>query len=121
MGRILVIGAVLGLVGGIMFSVLYFGTGQITTPMAYIHEASGTAVGLIAAWIIGLYRRGAKGMAKALLIGAVAGITVALVFNQLYFSRQDTVMAYVHDIAGTFLGITIAWIAGLQKRLKVAR
>jgi hypothetical protein len=59
MARTLVMGAVLGLVGGIIFSVLYFGAGQITTPMAYIHDVSGAALGILIAWIVALYRRGA--------------------------------------------------------------
>lgn len=57
MGRTLIMGAVLGLVGGIIFSVLYFGAGQITTPMAYIHDVSGAALGVMIAWIVALYRK----------------------------------------------------------------
>lgn len=57
MGRALVMGAVLGLVGGIIFGVLYFGAGQITTPMAYIHDASGLGLGILIAWIVALQRR----------------------------------------------------------------
>jgi prepilin signal peptidase PulO-like enzyme (type II secretory pathway) len=51
------IGTVLGLVIGVIFSVLYFGAGQITTPMAYIHDISGAALGLLIAWIVALYRK----------------------------------------------------------------
>lgn len=57
MGRTLVIGAVLGLVGGMIFSVLYFGAGQITTPMAYIHDVSGLGLGVLIAWIVALHRK----------------------------------------------------------------
>ncbi len=57
MGRTLVMGAVLGLVGGIIFGVLYFGAGQITTPMAYIHDVSGLGLGILIAWIVALQRR----------------------------------------------------------------
>ena len=57
MGRTLVIGAVVGLVGGIVFNALYFGTGQLTTPMAYVHAVSGTLLGILIAWIVGLQKR----------------------------------------------------------------
>ena len=57
MGRTLVIGAVVGLVSGMMFSVLYFGAGQITTPMAYIHDISGLGLGLLIAWIVALHKK----------------------------------------------------------------
>jgi len=57
MGRTLLIGAVLGLVGGVIFSVLYFGAGQITTPMAYIHDISGTLLGILVAWIVALHKK----------------------------------------------------------------
>jgi hypothetical protein len=59
MGRTLLLGAVLGLVGGVAFSVLYFGAGQIAAPMAYIHEVSGTILGLLIAWIVALSRKAA--------------------------------------------------------------
>lgn len=59
MGRTLIMGMVLGLIGGIVFSVLYFGAGQITTPMAYIHDISGALLGLLIAWIVVLHRRSA--------------------------------------------------------------
>jgi hypothetical protein len=59
MARTLIMGGVLGLVGGIVFSVLYFGTGQLTTPMAYIHDVSGLALGILIAWIAALHKRGA--------------------------------------------------------------
>lgn len=57
--RTLVMGAVIGLVGGIIFSALYFGPGQLTTPMAYIHDISGTLLGILIAWIVGLHKRSA--------------------------------------------------------------
>ena len=60
MGRTLLMGAVIGLVCGMVFSALYFGAGQITTPMAYIHDISGTLLGILIAWIVGLYKRVAK-------------------------------------------------------------
>ncbi len=53
----IVIGTVLGLVGGIVFSILYFGEMQLTTPMAYIHEASGALLGFLIGWIMGLYKK----------------------------------------------------------------
>lgn len=57
MARTILIGAVLGLVCGMLFSVLYFGAGQITTPMAYIHDISGTGLGILIAWIVYLSRK----------------------------------------------------------------
>jgi hypothetical protein len=57
MARTLIMGAVLGLIGGIIFSVLYFGAGQITTPIAYIHDVSGLGLGILIAWGIVLSRR----------------------------------------------------------------
>ena len=57
MGRTLVIGAVVGLVGGIVFNALYFGAGQLTTHMAYVHAVSGTLLGILIAWIVGLQKR----------------------------------------------------------------
>lgn len=57
MGRTLLMGAVIGLVSGMIFSVLYFGAGQITTPMAYIHDVSGTLLGVLIAWIAALHRK----------------------------------------------------------------
>jgi uncharacterized membrane protein len=57
MGRTLIIGAVLGLVGGIIFDVLYFGAGQLTTPMAYVHDASGMLLGILIAWIVALQNK----------------------------------------------------------------
>lgn len=57
MGRTLLMGAVLGFVGGMLFSILYFGAGQITTPMAYIHDVSGALLGVLIAWIIALHKR----------------------------------------------------------------
>jgi len=57
MGRTLLMGMVLGVVGGLVFGVLYFGPGQITTPMAYIHDVSGAILGLLIAWIVGLSRK----------------------------------------------------------------
>jgi len=61
MGRTILMGAVIGFVGGMLFSVLYFGTGQITTPMAYIHDVSGALLGVLIAWIVGLHKRSAAG------------------------------------------------------------
>jgi hypothetical protein len=58
MVRTLVMGAVIGLVCGLLFGVLYFGAGQITTPMAYIHDISGTGLGILIAAIVYLYKRG---------------------------------------------------------------
>jgi hypothetical protein len=58
MARTLIIGAVLGLIGGIIFSIFYFGAGQINTPMAYIHDVSGMGLGILIAWGISLSRRG---------------------------------------------------------------
>lgn len=50
----IIIGMVLGFVGGILFSVIYFGETQLTTPMALIHEVSGALLGLLIGWIVGL-------------------------------------------------------------------
>ncbi len=55
--RTLVMGAVLGLVGGIIFNALYFGAGQLTTPMAYVHAVSGFLLGTLIAWIVYLQRK----------------------------------------------------------------
>ena len=52
----IIIGTVLGLAGGILFSVIYFGEMQLTTPMAYIHEVSGALLGFLVGWISGLTR-----------------------------------------------------------------
>jgi len=57
MGRTIVIGAVVGLVGGIIFNTLYFGAGQITTPMAYVHAVSGALLGVLVSWILGLQKK----------------------------------------------------------------
>ena len=57
MVRTIIMGGVLGLIGGIIFGVLYFGTGQITSPMAYVHDVSGLGLGILVAWIVGLYQR----------------------------------------------------------------
>ena len=57
MVRTIVMGAVLGLVGGMIFGVLYFGTGQITSPMAYVHDVSGLGLGIMIAWIVALYQK----------------------------------------------------------------
>jgi ABC-type thiamin/hydroxymethylpyrimidine transport system permease subunit len=57
MARTIIIGAVIGLVCGIIFGILYFGAGQITTPMAYVHDVSGIALGIMVALIVGLYRK----------------------------------------------------------------
>ena len=57
MGRTILMGAVLGFVGGLIFTVLYFGAGQITTPMAYIHEASGALLGILIGAIVALAKK----------------------------------------------------------------
>jgi membrane associated rhomboid family serine protease len=57
MAKNIIIGIVLGLVGGIVFSILYFGEMQLTTPMAYIHEISGALLGFLIGWIVGLYKK----------------------------------------------------------------
>ena len=57
MVRTIIIGAMLGLVGGIIFGILYFGTGQITSPMAYVHDISGLGLGILIAWIFGLHKK----------------------------------------------------------------
>ncbi|MGE5894637.1 MAG: hypothetical protein ACM34I_11325 [bacterium] len=56
MVKSIIIGTVLGFVGGILFSILYFGEMQLTTPMAYIHDISGAFLGLLFGWIVGLYK-----------------------------------------------------------------
>ncbi len=55
--RTLIMGGVLGLIGGIIFSILYFGTGQLTSPMAYIHDVSGMLLGILIAWIVWLSKK----------------------------------------------------------------
>jgi len=57
MVRTLIMGGVLGLVGGVIFNALYFGAGQLTTPMAYVHAVSGTILGAMIAWIVYLQRK----------------------------------------------------------------
>lgn len=57
MVRTILIGAVLGLVGGIIFNIFYFGAGQITTPMSYVHDVSGVVLGILIAWIVALSRK----------------------------------------------------------------
>ncbi len=57
MAKSIILGIVLGFVGGILFSILYFGETQITAPMAYIHEASGALLGLLIGWIAGLHKK----------------------------------------------------------------
>ena len=57
MVRTLVMGGVLGLVCGVIFNALYFGAGQLTTPMAYVHAVSGTILGAMIAWIVYLQRK----------------------------------------------------------------
>ena len=59
--RTLVMGAMLGLVCGIIFNALYFGAGQLTTPMAYVHAVSGFLLGIMIAWIVYLQRKVKKG------------------------------------------------------------
>ena len=54
--RSIILGTVLGFVGGILFSILYFGDTQLNTPMAYIHEVSGSILGFLIGWIVGLQR-----------------------------------------------------------------
>ena len=56
MGKNIIIGTVLGIVCGILFSILYFGEMQLTTPMAYVHEVSGAILGFLGGWISGLYK-----------------------------------------------------------------
>lgn len=56
--RTIIIGAIIGLVCGIIFGILYFGPGQITTPMAYVHDVSGFGLGILIGWIVALQRRG---------------------------------------------------------------
>ena len=58
--RTLIMGAVLGLLGGIIFNALYFGAGQLTTPMSYVHAVSGTILGVMVAWIVYLQRKTKK-------------------------------------------------------------
>ncbi len=53
----IIIGTVLGFVGGILFSIIYFGEMQLTTPMAYIHEVSGALLGMLIGWIVGLSKK----------------------------------------------------------------
>lgn len=60
MGRTILMGIVLGFVAGLVFTVLYFGAGQITTPMAYIHEASGALLGLLIGIIVALAKKANK-------------------------------------------------------------
>jgi membrane associated rhomboid family serine protease len=60
MGKSIVLGTVLGLVGGILFSILYFGETQLTAPMAYVHEVSGALLGLLIGWIVGLQKQHKK-------------------------------------------------------------
>lgn len=57
MVRTIIMGAVLGLVGGIVFGIFYFGAGQITTPMAYVHDVSGLGLGILFGWIVALSRK----------------------------------------------------------------
>jgi predicted CDP-diglyceride synthetase/phosphatidate cytidylyltransferase len=57
----IIIGTVLGFVGGILFSIVYFGEMQLTTPMAYIHEVSGALLGCLIGWISGLSKAAKEG------------------------------------------------------------
>ncbi len=57
MKKNIIIGTILGFIGGIIFSILYFGEMQLTTPMAYIHEISGALLGFLIGWIVGLYKK----------------------------------------------------------------
>ena len=56
MARYVIMGIILGSVGGLVFAILYFGAGQISTPMAFVHEVSGAGLGLLGGWIVGLYK-----------------------------------------------------------------
>jgi hypothetical protein len=58
--RTVVIGAVIGLVCGMLFGIIYFGPGQITAPMAYIHDVSGLTLGILIGLIVALYKRGKR-------------------------------------------------------------
>jgi uncharacterized membrane protein YeaQ/YmgE (transglycosylase-associated protein family) len=60
MGKNIIMGIVLGLVGGILFSILYFGEMQLTTPMALVHEISGALLGFLIGWVVGLYKEQKK-------------------------------------------------------------
>lgn len=60
MAKSIIIGTVLGFVGGILFSILYFGETQLNAPMAYIHEISGALLGLLIGWIVGLQKKKGK-------------------------------------------------------------
>ncbi len=64
MTRTLIMGAVLGLVGGIIFNALYFGAGQLTTPMSYVHAVSGLLLGIMVAWIVYLQRKANRNKEK---------------------------------------------------------
>jgi membrane associated rhomboid family serine protease len=57
----IIIGTVLGFVGGILFSIFYFGETQLTTPMAYVHEVSGALLGMLIGWIVGLSKSRKQG------------------------------------------------------------
>jgi len=57
MTRSLIMGGVIGLVCGMIFGALYFGPGQLTAPMAYVHDVSGTGLGILIAWIVGLQKK----------------------------------------------------------------
>lgn len=54
--RYIIMGAIMGFVTGLVFAIFYFGAGQISTPMAYIHEVSGAGLGALFGWIVGLYK-----------------------------------------------------------------
>jgi len=58
--RTIIMGAIIGLIAGMLFGIIYFGPGQITTPMAYIHDVSGLALGILIGWIVSLYKRGGR-------------------------------------------------------------
>lgn len=57
MARTIIMGGVLGLIGGMVFGILYFGTGQITSPMAYVHDISGFGLGILISWIVALHQK----------------------------------------------------------------
>jgi len=57
MGKSIIMGTILGLVVGTVFSILYFGEMQLTSPMGYVHEVSGAVLGFLIGWITGLSKQ----------------------------------------------------------------
>lgn len=60
---------------------------------------------------------------KHILIGAITGLTIGLIFDYFYFyigviTDYFTFMPIVHLIAGTLLGMLVGWILGEKKKLK---